>query len=102
MDSDVSWLQEKYKNLAIITKNEETSSRVYELLKDKYPVSLVSFDTKEFNKDLLILPAYLAKGLEFDSVIVYQDQESYYTKEDDHLFYVACTRAQHKLVVYEY
>ena len=101
MDSDVSWLQEKYKNLAIITKNEETSSRVYELLKDKYPVSLVSFDTKEFNKDLLILPAYLAKGLEFDSVIVYQDQESYYTKEDDHLFYVACTRAQHKLVVYE-
>ena len=50
---------------------------------------------------LLIIPAYLAKGLEFDCVIVYQSDDSRYTKEEKNLFYVACTRAQHELIVYE-
>ena len=46
------------------------------------------------------MPAYLAKGLEFDSVIVYQDKLNYFTKEEKKLYYVSVTRAQHELYIY--
>ena len=46
-----------------------------------------------------MIPAYLAKGLEFDSVIVYQDETSSYEENEKNLLYVACTRAQHELIV---
>ena len=49
---------------------------------------------KTFNKDFVIMPAYAAKGLEFDSVIIIDN-----FREDKYLFYVAVTRAQHELIV---
>lgn len=101
LESDVNTLQEKYKNTAIVTKDENTARRVYDKIKEQFSISLIQAQTTSFNKDLLIIPAYLAKGLEFDSVIVYQDETSFYTKEEKNLFYVACTRAQHELIVYE-
>ena len=55
---------------------------------------------KKFNKNLVITPSYLAKGLEFDSVISYTDKNNIYTKEEKYLFYVVATRAQHELIVY--
>lgn len=42
----------------------------------------------------------MAKGLEFDSVIIYTDKDNKYTNDEKHLYYVAITRAQHKLIVY--
>ncbi|MDR2530284.1 MAG: AAA family ATPase [Oscillospiraceae bacterium] len=39
-----------------------------------------------------ILPAYMAKGLEFDAVLVCE-----YSRFSKHLLYVACTRALHRL-----
>lgn len=101
LESDVNTLQEKYKNMAIVTKDENTARRVYDKIKEQFSISLIQAQTTSFNKDLLIIPAYLAKGLEFDSVIVYQDETSFYTKKEKNLFYVACTRAQHELIVYE-
>lgn len=52
------------------------------------------------NPNLVIIPAYLAKGLEFDFVIVYTDFNNHYLKEEKYLFYVAVTRCQHELIVY--
>lgn len=101
LHEDINYLKNKYNNVAIITKDEQKSEALYEQIKNIYPISCITSTTKEFNKELLIIPAYLAKGLEFDSVIVYQDDESYYNKENKNLFYVACTRAQHELIVYE-
>lgn len=99
LEKDVRYFSQNYKNVAIVTKDEGASKKVYELLKGKFAISYVDGATKEFQKDLLVIPAYLAKGLEFDSVIVYQDNETFFQK--DNLFYVACTRAQHELIVYE-
>ena len=42
----------------------------------------------------------MAKGLEFDSVIIYTDKDNKYTNDEKHLYYVANTREQHKLIVY--
>lgn len=40
----------------------------------------------------------MAKGLEFDYVIVpFADKSTYQTEVDKSLLYIACTRAMHKL-----
>ena len=98
--NDIEYLRGKYKSVAVITRESNTAARVYEELKDKVPISMLNSQTEEFNKELVIIPAYLAKGLEFDSVIVYSDGESKYLKNEKNLLYVACTRAQHELIVY--
>lgn len=97
---DIEYLRSKYKSVALITRDSKTAERVYEELKDIFPISLLRSNSEEFNKELVVLPAYLAKGLEFDSVIVYSDKDSKYLKNEKNLLYVACTRAQHELIVY--
>ena len=56
--------------------------------------------SKDFNKNLVIVPSYLSKGLEFDSVISYSDKNNIYTKDEKYLFYVVATRCQHELIIY--
>ena len=63
-------------------------------------VSLID-DTSHIKRDLVVVPSYIDKGLEFDSVIIYNDKDNMFTKEDKYLYYVACTRAQHNLVIYK-
>ena len=97
---DIQYLRDKYKSVALITRDSKTALRLYDELKNSLPISILNSNTEEFNKELVVLPAYLAKGLEFDSVIVYSDNESKYLKHEKNLLYVACTRAQHELIVY--
>ena len=97
---DINYLRNKYKSVAVITRDNNTANKLYEDMKETIPISLLNGQSEEFNKELVVLPAYLAKGLEFDSVIVYSDEESKYLKNEKNLLYVACTRAQHELIVY--
>ena len=97
---DINMLELEYLKLAIITKDGAIASKIYNLIKDDVEVTLIDDNTKESKKDLVIIPAYLSKGLEFDGVIVYNDPESRYKREEKHLLYVACTRAQHELYIY--
>jgi len=101
LKKDIQYLKENYKSLAIITKNEESAKRLYEELKKDFQLSYLDIHSEDFIKDFVILPAYLAKGLEFDAVMIYQDKENYFTKEEKKLYYVAVTRAQHELCIYE-
>ena len=87
------------KSMAIITKNQGECDKVYELLKDT-GISKIDNNSKKFNRDLVVVPVYMAKGLEFDSVVIYTDKDNKYTAEEKYLYYVAITRAQHKLMVY--
>ena len=66
----------------------------------RFNISLVDADSKKFQKDLIIIPAYTAKGLEFDSVIIYNDRSNSYKRNERNLLYVACTRCQHELYIY--
>ena len=97
---DINYLRDKYKSVAVITRDNNTATKLYEEMKEVIPISLLNGQSEEFNKELVVLPAYLAKGLEFDSVIVYSDGDSKYLKNEKNLLYVACTRAQHELIVY--
>lgn len=98
---DVNSLKEKYSSVAIITKNKDEAVKVYDYLKDKIDgISLMEESNKEFNKNLVVVPSYLSKGLEFDSVISYTDENNIYTKKEKYLFYVVTTRCQHELIIY--
>ena len=60
-----------------------------------------NFTKNMIKKDCVsIMPSYLAKGLEFDGVIIYNDINNMYNDEEKKLYYVAITRAQHVLFVY--
>ncbi len=99
--SDINYLKENHKSLAIITYDEEISQKLYRIFKDQFKISLLLHDKDKFQKEFVIIPAYLAKGLEFDSVIVYQEKNHCFQNSDHNLFYVAVTRAQHELIIYE-
>lgn len=101
LKEDIKKLKANYKSLAIITKNANAASELYETLKTDFHLSYVDIHSEDFIKDFVILPAYLAKGLEFDAVLVYQDKRNYFTEEEKKLYYVAVTRAQHELCIYE-
>lgn len=76
-------IKDNMQSVAILCENKET--QIY-----------LEQQIKEDNIKLYILPVYSAKGLEFDSVIIYDDG---FSKTDKKLYYVACTRALHKLNV---
>lgn len=101
LQNDINLLKKEYKSIAIITKTDEEANKIYGLLKeDNKDLSLLESNTEKFNRNLIVVPAYTAKGLEFDSVIIYTEKENKYTKEEKYLYYVACTRCQHQLIVY--
>lgn len=93
---------EGYDSIAVITKTASESSDVYGLLKEQDCPSLrlITKQTLTFEKGTLVIPAYLAKGVEFDAVIIYDASSStYYRESERKLFYTACTRAMHRLVL---
>lgn len=102
MISDIDKMKQSGINrIAIIAKNEYESSDIYKgLTKRGIDCSLISNKTKKASNNIVILPSYIAKGLEFDGVISYSSKENPYLEKDKHLFYVVCTRAQHSLTVY--
>ena len=87
------------KRIAIITRNKKEAQELCSKLENN--TDGISFSTSSMQNDnVIIVPAYIAKGLEFDGVIAYTKPDDYYTEEEKNLYYVVCTRAQHQLVVY--
>ncbi len=97
--ADINNLKTTSKSIAIITKNDSEAEEVYNMLKDDLDIMLID-GFGHIKRDLVVVPSYVAKGLEFDSVIIYTDKDNKYQEKDKYLFYVACTRAQHNLIIY--
>ena len=97
--TDINNLKTISKSIAIITKNDKEAEKVYNMLKGDLDIMLID-GFGHIKRDLVVVPSYVAKGLEFDSVIIYTDEDNKYQEKDKYLFYVACTRAQHNLIIY--
>lgn len=82
----------------LICKTLSEAKALYEQLNLVLPVQLVTPKSKDYRPGPLVMPAYLAKGLEFDAVVVV-DAERYNHALDRHLLYTVCTRAMHELVL---
>lgn len=98
--NDINYLKKEYKSVAIITKDDEEVNEIYNLLKDDINIGKITINEEIFRKDLIVVPSYMAKGLEFDSVIVYNKINNIYKENEKYLYYVACSRAQHELIIY--
>ncbi|PXW92150.1 DNA helicase-2/ATP-dependent DNA helicase PcrA [Streptohalobacillus salinus] len=93
--------KEGYQQIAVITKTMQEATRVYDWLKQhKREVSLVTSETHDFEPGIKVIPVYLAKGIEFDAVVVYDaSADRYQTALGRHLLYTAATRAMHELTL---
>lgn len=90
-----------YKSIGIITRTKKEANEVYDYLKDKLQVKAIISEDEEYMNDAVVIPAYLAKGLEFDVVLIYNAGNGNYCCEEERLLlYTACTRALHVLCVY--
>ncbi len=88
-------------SIAVICKTAEESKRVYGHIGKRLQAKLITKDDEEFVKGTVVIPTYLAKGLEFDGVILYNACEKAYHRQNERkLLYVACTRALHRLNIY--
>lgn len=87
-------------SIAVICKTAEEAVRVYSRLLPNHDVRLVESDSLTFHHGMVVLPVYLAKGLEFDAVIIHDASGTAYGAESERkLLYTACTRALHSLTV---
>ena len=87
-------------SIAIITKTYNEGKILEKELKKHTNINftLVKGNEKEsINTDVIIIPAYLTKGLEFDGTIIYNPTEKNYPDNilSQRLLYVALTRALH-------
>lgn len=94
-------LKDEYKTVAIITKTQVDADKLYNELKDDISINLINSNNLNYDVNINILPSYLSKGLEFDSVIIINPNNTYFTDDilDLKLLYVSMTRALHKLII---
>ncbi|OIK13661.1 RNA polymerase recycling motor HelD [Bacillus sp. MUM 13] len=89
-----------HESIAVICRTEGESVQAYQELKDSIPLKLIRQGRGEFEEGIVVIPSYLAKGIEFDAVIIYNGSEAVYNRESERkLFYTACTRAMHELYI---
>ena len=92
----INYLKNKYNSVAVITKSIEEANLIHDNIQEQISdINIVDIDTEKFNKNLIIIPAYASKGLEFDSVIIINNFD-----KDKYLYYVAVTRSQHELIIF--
>lgn len=98
---DIENLKKDNKSIAIITKTDTEAVTIYKLLKkDMNELTLIANNSKAFSRELVVIPSYMAKGLEYDATIVYTEKDNQFTYKERYLYYVACTRSQHHLIIY--
>ena len=88
-------------SLGIILRTQAQAEELFTRLKDLgHKVYLLTARSDAFRQGVLVCTAHMAKGLEFDHVIVPQaTAANYKTEMDKKMLYVACTRAMHRLTV---
>lgn len=95
--------KEGFKSIAIICKTARDCEEMHSYFKKgKDSPYVITGKEKEYKSGLIIVPSYLAKGLEFDAVFVADASvDNYTTSElDTKLLYVAMTRPLHRLSIY--
>lgn len=91
-------LKSGYQSIGLICKTEKNASFMFECLKDKIDLTLIKNNGASGLDGVFVIPVYMSKGLEFDSVLICDaDIENYNSEDDKKLLYIGCTRALHRL-----
>ena len=95
------FFEKGYESIAVICKTGREADNIHAELQGLTNVKLITTNEAEIEKGVLVIPSYMAKGLEFDVVLVHGASKDRYASElDRKLLYIACTRALHRLVLY--
>lgn len=87
--------------VAVIARDLDECESLHEALQSQGEANtIVRTENQRLVKGTLIIPSYLAKGLEFDAVIVADANRQHYgSDEDRQLLYTICSRAMHRLTL---
>jgi len=95
-----------FENIALITKSSIEAENLFLSLKEsgyEIPTKILHDKAEKYEGGVVCLPIKLAKGLEFEAVIVIDASDKRYKDDvpyDGQLLYVATTRALHYLCVF--
>lgn len=91
--------ESSHKSLGIICKDETQALALYERFREENEdLFYLSHLSTAYVNGIIVTSAHMAKGLEFDAVIVpHAGTKNYKTEIDRSMLYVAVTRAMHKL-----
>ncbi|MFC6316119.1 RNA polymerase recycling motor HelD [Lapidilactobacillus achengensis] len=84
--------------VAVLTKTQQEAEQIYATLQVDAPVTLMTEQTHHLQTGVMIMPIYLAKGLEFDAVIGYNVSADLFNAANDaYILYTIASRAMHEL-----
>lgn len=93
---------EKYHSVAVIVNSDEEALAVKSYLQGRREAQMIISPEDELKDGVVIIPLLLAKGLEFDAVILFNC--IYANEKNVHMrrrVYLGCTRALHELYLVE-
>ncbi len=89
-----------FSSLGVVTKTHAQARQLYDALSPDHDVHLIASDSSRFASGVSLTSIQMAKGLEFDEVIIPDvAATAYHTEHDRSLLFVACTRAMHRLTL---
>ena len=90
----------QYPTVAILTRTEQQAQSIYSLIHRYFDnIHCLNAHNKQMPDGVLVLPAYLAKGLEFDSVIIANSSAQALGEKATGLLYTMASRAMHQLSI---
>lgn len=100
---EVQGLQRDAHTVAVICRDAASCPAIFDALQAAgVEVQLIDAAEQHYRGGVSVLPVYLAKGLEFDAVLLVDVDARHYddTPFSARLLYVGCTRALHQLCVH--
>ena len=96
------WQEEGFRSIALIEKTEERAKKLYRALGPETGASLLTETDPDYKAGVMILPASIAKGMEFDCVGICDASEENFPEDEflGRVLYVMMTRPLHRLTVW--
>lgn len=88
-----------YENVAVLCDDEAEAFALYQELSEYTDVTLITNQSVVYTGGVVVLPKFLAKGMEFDVVFVMQEAVMPEDMIRRNAYYISCTRALHELYV---
>lgn len=86
--------------IALICKTDRACDELEAYIDMEFSYQRVKSDTQHLKGPVLIIPSVLAKGIEFDAVILYDvSRQHYHSPRDRYLLHMLAMRAKHELLL---
>ncbi len=92
--------QEDFGKIVVLCKDKIQVKILQEQLGKALKAQYILSDDAILKDGVTVMPSYMAKGLEYDAVVVYDaSHKNYNNVFDKQLLYIACSRALHRLAI---